>query len=123
MSTADSADTVLVTGATGFIALHVVDQLLAKGYTVIGTARSETKYKPLLDEFAKEYPEGKLSYEIVTDISVDDAFDGVLKKHPEIKYVLHTASPFSFGLNQDFKTAYLDPAVNGTVNILKAITK
>ena len=28
---------VCVTGATGFIALHLVEQLLTKGYTVVGT--------------------------------------------------------------------------------------
>jgi nucleoside-diphosphate-sugar epimerase len=36
-----NADTVvLVTGANGFVASHLVEQLLAKGYTVRGTVRS-----------------------------------------------------------------------------------
>ncbi|KAH3667507.1 hypothetical protein OGAPHI_003156 [Ogataea philodendri] len=114
---------VLVTGATGFIAQHVVDKLLSHNFTVIGTARSEAKYAPLLKEFQKKYPDGKLSFEIVPDISTDDAFDEVLKAHPEITKVLHTASPFSFGLNKSFEEAYLHPAVNGTLNILKATKK
>lgn len=115
--------TVLVTGATGFIAQHIVDNLLSKGFTVIGTARSEGKYKPILDAFKEKYPDGKLSFEIVSDISTENAFDDVLKKHPEITAVLHTASPFSFGLNKDLKEAYLKPAVDGTLNILTAIEK
>lgn len=115
--------TVLVTGATGFIAQHIVDQLLAKGYSVVGTARSQSRYQPVVDEFKKKYPEGKLIFEIVPDISVDDAFDDVLKKHTEVTAVLHTASPFSFGLDKSFEDAYLKPAVHGTVNILKAIEK
>lgn len=115
--------TVLLTGATGFIAQHIIDNLLTKGYTVVGTARSQSRYQPVLDEFKKKYPEGKLIFEIVPDISVDDAFDEVLKKHTEVTAVLHTASPFSFGLNKSYEEAYLKPAVHGTVNILKAIQK
>lgn len=115
--------TVLVTGATGFIAQHIVDKLLARGYSVVGTARSESRYNPIFEAFMQKYPEAKLTFEIVPDISVENAFDEVLKNHPEITAVLHTASPFSFGLNKSFEEAYLNPAVNGTVNILKAIEK
>ena len=32
--------TVLVTGASGFIGLHCIDQLLSQGYEVRGTVRS-----------------------------------------------------------------------------------
>ncbi|GMF55588.1 unnamed protein product [[Candida] boidinii] len=83
-----SADKVLVTGATGFLATHVVDILLSKGYKVIGTARSEAKYEPLLKEFQAKYPQGDLSFEIVQDIGAPNAFDEVLKKHNDIKHVL-----------------------------------
>ena len=33
-------DLILVTGTTGFIAIHVVNQLLSDGYRVRGTVRS-----------------------------------------------------------------------------------
>ncbi|KAG0681481.1 hypothetical protein C6P40_004750 [Pichia californica] len=115
--------TVLVTGATGFIAQHILDKLLTKKYKVIGTVRSDAKGDDLVKNFKGRYPEGELSFEIVKDIQTNDAFDDVLKKHPEIKYVLHTASPFSFGLNKPFEKAYLNPAVEGTLNILNAIKK
>ena len=118
-----SDSTVLVTGATGFIAQHVVDKLLKRKYRVIGTARSEARYSPILKEFKKKYPKGDLIYEVVADMAADDAFDEVLKNHPEIKYVLHTASPFSYGLDKPFDEAYLKPALHGTLNILNAIKK
>lgn len=120
---ATAKSTVLVTGATGFIAQHVVDKLLERKYRVIGTARSEARYAPILKQFKEKYPDAELSFEIVGDIAADDAFDDVLKKHPEIRYVLHTASPFSYGINKPFEEAYLNPAVNGTLNILNAIKK
>lgn len=115
--------TVLITGATGFIAQHIVDKLLARGYKVIGTARSKERYSPILSLFKEKYRNGELSFEIVPDISSDNAFDHVLLKHPEIMYVIHTASPFSFGLKKSLKESYLDPAVNGTLNILNATKK
>ncbi|TID30960.1 hypothetical protein CANINC_000443, partial [Pichia inconspicua] len=83
-----SNKTVLVTGATGFIAQHIIDNLLSKGYAVIGTARSQSKYQPILDAFKKKYPNANLIFEIVPDISAENAFDDVLKKHPEITAVL-----------------------------------
>lgn len=43
--------TVLVTGVTGFIAQHIVNNLLQKKYRVIGTVRSKLKSEPLLIEF------------------------------------------------------------------------
>lgn len=115
--------TVLVTGATGFIAQHIIDKLLLRNYRVIGTARSKEKYSTVAKNFKEKYPKAELSFEIVADISKDDAFDEVLKNHPEVEYVLHTASPFSFGLNKPLDEAYLKPAVGGTLNILQAIKK
>ncbi|GME68674.1 unnamed protein product [[Candida] boidinii] len=116
-----SADKVLVTGATGFLATHIVDVLLSKGYKVIGTARSEAKYEPLLKEFQAKYPQGDLSFEIVQDIGAPNAFDEVLKKHNDIKHVLHTASPHIFGTNKSPEEAYKIPALEGTKNVLRAI--
>ena len=39
--------TVLVTGASGFIGLHCVDQLLSQGYEVRGTVRSLSRKNEL----------------------------------------------------------------------------
>jgi nucleoside-diphosphate-sugar epimerase len=40
-----SNDLVLVTGASGFIAKHVIKQALAAGYRVRGTLRDMTSYR------------------------------------------------------------------------------
>jgi NADPH-dependent methylglyoxal reductase len=113
--------TVLVTGATGFLALHVVSQLLQKGYSVIGSVRSQAKADKLAKLFGDKFgPKAdKLSFTIVEDISDITAFEHVFTEHPEIQYVLHTASPFTMG-HSDFEKSYLVPAVNGTLGVLKA---
>lgn len=112
-----AGETVLVTGASGFIAAHVVQQLVEQGYKVIGTVRSDAKG----DFFKKQYGD-KFDYEIVKDISTLDAFDHVFKAHPDIVYVLHTASPFHFK-STDHEKDLLIPAINGTRSALTAADK
>ncbi|KAG8924376.1 methylglyoxal reductase (NADPH-dependent) gre2 [Tulasnella sp. 418] len=44
---------VLVTGGNGFIAIHVIEQLLARGHSVVTTVRSGEKTKYLHEKFSK----------------------------------------------------------------------
>lgn len=66
---------VLVTGASGYIATHVVQQLLKAGYSVRGTVRSrknETKVKPLLELC----PEASSALELVeADLTDPDCWE------------------------------------------------
>ncbi|CDK25779.1 unnamed protein product [Kuraishia capsulata CBS 1993] len=109
---------VLLTGASGFIAVHILDQLLVKGFKVIGTVRSDSKAKFLLDKFANP----NLSFEIVPEISKPDAFDYALKKHPEIEFVIHAAAVIPRPTSkEDFHKVYVETTVEGTMNILKSV--
>ena len=105
-----------ISGATGFIAQHIIKQLLEKGYSVVGSVRNESKGENLKKLFATD----KFSYEIVDDLETVGAFDKALKKHPEVKIFLHTATPVTFEAEDNEKDIIL-PAINGTVNVLKAI--
>ena len=107
-----SGEKVLVTGASGFVAAHVIDQLIDLGYSVIGTVRSDSKG----EFYVKKYG-SKFQYEIVKDISVLNAFDHVFQAHPDIKYVQHTASPFHFQ-GEDAENDLIKPAINGTLSAL-----
>lgn len=111
---------VFVSGATGFIAKHIVGQLLEQNYKVVGTARSQAKIDHLKKQFGNN---PNLTLEIVEDISKPHAFDEAIKKHAkDIKYVLHTASPFHFDTTNYVKDL-LTPAIEGTKDILEAIKK
>lgn len=111
---------VFVSGATGFIAQHIVGQLLEQNYKVIGTARSQEKIDNLKEQFGNN---PNFTMEIVEDIAIPDAFDEAIKKHAnDIKVVLHTASPFHFNTT-DVEKDLLIPAVNGTKGILESIKK
>ncbi|KAK6197963.1 NADPH-dependent cinnamyl-alcohol dehydrogenase [Scheffersomyces amazonensis] len=113
-----TAQTVIVTGATGFIAQHVVGQLLDRGYIVIGQVRSSVKGIQLLKDFNHEH----FSYEVVEVLEKDGAFDKVLLNHPEATVFIHTASPVSFSVENNERDL-LDPAIQGTKNVLVSIKK
>ncbi|GEQ69533.1 hypothetical protein JCM33374_g3205 [Metschnikowia sp. JCM 33374] len=108
--------TVFVSGATGFIAQHIVQLLISKGYNVVGTVRSAEKG----DHLKKLLGSDAFSYEIVPDVEPVGAFDEALKNHPEVTVFLHTASPFHFKAT-DIEKELLKPAIEGTKNALNAI--
>ncbi|KAF5092309.1 hypothetical protein D0Z00_004646 [Geotrichum galactomycetum] len=112
-----AAEKVLLSGASGFLAGHILKLLIDNGYYVIGTVRSEGK-----GEFLKKlYPEN-FEYAIVKDISEPNAFDAIFQSNPDIKYVQHTASPFTFNATSAEKD-FLRPAIDGTLSILKGTKK
>ncbi|KAI0368225.1 D-lactaldehyde dehydrogenase [Pilatotrama ljubarskyi] len=108
---------VLVTGANGFIGLWVVHELLARGYTVHGAVRSEGKAQALAEHIARKFPEAKERFKsfTVADITEPGAFDEAIKGADG---VVHTASPVTSSL--DDPEAYIQPAVQGTIGILKS---
>jgi len=109
--------TILLTGASGFVGTHVLKAFLESGYNVKATVRSDEKAKNV----AAIFPEHKeqLSFAIVEDIVADNAFDEAVK---DVSGVVHTASPFHTQ-PKDNKKDLLDPAMKGTENIVSAIKK
>ena len=85
-------DKVLVTGGSGFIALHCIDQLLEKGFDVRTTIRSESR----IDEIKKamdQYPNLDQNLEFhICDLLKDNGWDEAVRG---CRYVLHVASPLS----------------------------
>ncbi|KAK1836115.1 hypothetical protein QBC39DRAFT_108513 [Podospora conica] len=111
---------VLLTGGSGFIAAHILEQLLAKGHSVVTTVRSEAKAAPIRAAYPDKTPD-QLTIAIVPDIAQPDAFDQVVQT-PGLEVVLHTASPFHFHFT-DPQTELIDPALIGTTSILAAIAR
>jgi nucleoside-diphosphate-sugar epimerase len=109
--------TILVTGASGFVAAHVLRSFLNAGYNVKATVRSDSTAKKVL----ATHPgfESQLSFAIVPDISLPGAFDEAVK---DVDGVIHIASPFITNA-KDFETELYSPAVNGTVSLLQAVQK
>lgn len=107
---------VLVTGATGYIASHIVNEFLISGYKVRGTARSSEKAERTRKLYSKY---GDYNYEctIVPDMAADGAFDEAVKG---VSAFVHTASVLTFD-NDPSKV--IPQTIAGTVAALKAAAK
>lgn len=104
---------VLLTGASGFLAVHILTILLDRGYTVVGTVRNKHRGDYLLDKF-----QGKpLSIVYVEDIMSPNAFDKVLQEDKSITAVIHSASPLTGKTHEEV----IGSAIEGTKNILNAV--
>ncbi len=106
---------VLVTGASGFIASHLVNQLLERGYRVRGTVRDPAK--TIAGGHLTGLPGAAEKLELVqADLLTPHAFDQPVDG---CEYVIHSASPYVIDVD-DPQRDLVDPAVKGTISILEA---
>jgi dihydroflavonol-4-reductase len=109
---------VLVTGATGFIGLHCIQQLLEQGYAVNGTLRSMQRESEVRQSLEKHNTscENLTLYpvDLMSDEGWDDAMSGC-------DYLLHVASPFV--LSNETEEFFVKPAVDGALRALKFADK
>lgn len=108
---------VIVTGANGFIASHVVDQLLQAGYRVRGTVRNIDRSAWLEGYFTGKYGQGKFELVEVPDMANHGAFDQAVKGASGF---IHVATPVM--QSYDPNTA-VPPVINGALNALEAAAK
>ena len=119
-----SSGKVCVTGASGFIAMHLVSQLLANGYQVVATVRGPSKTAQVA-QLGESFP-GKLTVvegcDLMNSQSFDKAIEGCVG-------VFHTASPFypakdtGAGVSIAGFEELVVPAVVGTRSVLTACQK
>ena len=106
---------VVVTGASGFIALHCVRELLEQGYRVRGTVRSLGSEAALRRALLPLEPGERLSFaqaELLSDAGWSEALAGA-------RYVLHVASPVPKARPKD-DDELVRPARDGALRVLRA---
>ncbi|KAH6784863.1 Rossmann-fold superfamily protein [Perilla frutescens var. hirtella] len=109
---------VCVTGASGYIASWLVKLLLERGYTVKATVRNLSDPRKVAHLKSLEGAEERLHlYE--ADLVEEGSFDSVVEG---CEGVFHTASPVLFSTSDPQKDL-IDPAVEGTINVLKSCKK
>jgi nucleoside-diphosphate-sugar epimerase len=114
-----SADTILVTGGSGFIASHLILQLLRKGYTVRTTVRNldrELAIREALDAVRTPSDTAWSLTFVAADLNSDD---GWVEAVQGCIYVHHVASPFPLGLPKH-EDDLIVPAREGTLRVLRA---
>jgi nucleoside-diphosphate-sugar epimerase len=113
-----SEQTILVTGANGYIGGHVLKVALEKGYHVRAVVRGEKSSQKFRTIFAS-YGD-QLSWAYVPDMTVVDDYASAFENPPKpITGIIHLASPFTLHV-KDNKHDLLEPAVKGAVGILEA---
>ena len=115
-----SRQTVFVTGATGYIAKHVVLKLLDAGYRVVGSVRSPDRAAEVRDAVLPhlDAPDeiGQRLRFATLDLTSDDGWDEALAGSDAL---IHTASPFPMAQPDD-PDQLIRPAVDGALRALRA---
>ncbi|KAI9078269.1 hypothetical protein K1719_039771 [Acacia pycnantha] len=109
---------VCVTGASGYIASWLVKFLLHGGYTVKATVRDPNDPKKVDHLLNLDGAKERLHL-IKANLLDEGSFDPVVEG---CEGVFHTASPFYHDV-KDPQAELLDPAVKGTLNVLKSCAK
>jgi len=106
---------VLVTGASGYIALHCISELLNYGYKVKGSLRDLGKENQVRDSLKNELSETNLEF-CNLDLLKDDGWD---QAAADCDYLIHIASPFIIQEPKDENTL-IEPALKGTLRALNS---
>jgi len=106
--------TVLVTGATGFVAGWSIAELLRRGYTVRATVRGQSNDARVRAAVARAVEPGDRLSLVKADLLDDDGWDAAVAG---CDYVLHVASPL---IATKDEPAVIRPAVDGVVRVLRA---
>ena len=110
---------VLVTGASGYIGLHIIAQLIKKGYLVKGSLRSRDRESEVRNALSHVVnTQNKLEIcelDLLKDEGWDDATQGC-------DYVLHVASPLVQKAPDD-ENEVIEPAKLGLLRALKSSIK
>jgi dihydroflavonol-4-reductase len=112
----DSSAPVLVTGGSGFLAVHVIFRLLGDGRRVRATIRSLDRgpeVRTTLEQAGADVSE--LAF-VAADLTADDGWPEAVA---DCEYVLHVASPFPPQQPKD-DADLIVPARDGTLRVLNA---
>lgn len=102
---------VFLTGASGFIAKHILRELLEQGYQVRASIRSDKRK----DELQGLFPDAALEFATL-DLTKDEGWQDALQG---CDVLIHTASPFPLTEPKDPQDL-IRPAVDGTLRAMRA---
>lgn len=106
--------TVLITGATGLIASHIVDKLMEQGdVRVIALSRSEKKISAGFKEYLNNPYFSYIAQDVLKPISIDEHVD----------YIFHAAGPMEGKIIRERPMDVINPNINGLINCLEVLRK
>ena len=108
--------TILLTGAAGFIGSNLAEQLLEKGYQVIGLDNFSSFYPRAIKERNLEVLRKNSDFEFFEmDIRDESSLDGL----PSFDLMIHLAAKAGVRPSIDAPQDYIDVNITGTHNLLR----
>jgi UDP-glucuronate 4-epimerase len=113
-------DSILITGAAGFIGFHLSQRLCREGYQVVGLDNLNTYYDVELKKarLALLQVHPNIEFE-QTDLKDQHRVHTIFEKH-QFKYVVNLAAQAGVRYSLTNPYAYLESNINGFLNILEA---
>jgi UDP-glucuronate 4-epimerase len=112
-------DTVLVTGAAGFIGFHVAERLLSEGRRVVGLDIVNDYYDPKLKEARLDLLKQHGNFTFVKlDLKDRQGIKSLFERH-QFPLVVHLAAQAGVRYSIDHPHAYVDSNLEGFINVLE----
>ena len=113
-------ETVFLTGANGWLASFITNELLERGYKVRGGVRGATNEKKM--RHILSLPKAKEHLELVDLDMIKSTQEDFINAFKGVDYVIHTASVVVIKkLSKDEEDKVIATAVEGTSKVVKAI--
>jgi UDP-glucuronate 4-epimerase len=112
-------DTVLVTGAAGFIGFHVARRLLSDGRTVVGIDNINDYYDPRLKEARLDLLKADPRFTFAKLDLADRAATKSLFERHRFPTVVHLAAQAGVRYSIQNPHAYIDANIEGFINVLE----
>ena len=109
---------VLVTGATGYIGLHCIHQLLNQGYAVNGSVRSPERRDEIVNALQSHNTSTENLNLYTLNLTEDSGWDKAMEG---CDFLLHVASPIS--LERTDEAYFIQPAIDGVKRALSFAKK
>ncbi|MDD3838503.1 MAG: SDR family NAD(P)-dependent oxidoreductase [Phenylobacterium sp.] len=112
--------TIIVTGAAGFIGMHLAERLLARGETVVGVDSFNDYYDPALKEARAARLQASERFRMVRmDVAEADAFAALVRETGAVR-IVHLAAQAGVRYSLDNPFAYERANLAGHLSVLEA---
>lgn len=114
-----SAENILITGANGYLGLHVIHDCILKGWNVVAAVRTENAAARIRSIFPDATSSLQIDLVQITGITNPESLKPAFRAHRPVTAIINLASPL-INNPEDARRDVLDPAIQAGTAILEA---